>query len=123
MERVQRQTELIVLSYFPSLHQKLNVAVILVQSEGNHPCEIDCRFLQNMQLLSALDPNADIEVLSATFREIKERLRSEEHREQMLRIMEDSFSNCIRISDRQSVTIKDNISTELDEIVARYLQR
>jgi hypothetical protein len=48
-----------------------------------------------------LDPDADLKVLDALLSEIRDRLLSPSHRSDMIRQLEDSFSNAIQISQRR----------------------
>jgi hypothetical protein len=60
------------------------------------------------------DPDSDFEMIEATLAEIQDRLRSPASR-YMLRQMEDSFSNIIRISDRKKCPIPAFCSGPLGE--------
>jgi hypothetical protein len=68
----------------------------------------------------SLDPHADIEMLAALFEDIERRLGSPDLRQDMLLMIQNSFSNAIRISDKQSCVLQDP-NLEIEAIAARYL--
>jgi hypothetical protein len=51
--------------------------------------------------IRVLDPHADLKMLEALFTEIRDRLSSEGQRSEMIRQLEDSFSNIIQLSQRR----------------------
>jgi hypothetical protein len=52
-----------------------------------------------------VDPDADLEMLKALLTEIRDRLVTEGERSDMIRQLEDSFSNVIQISERQECPV------------------
>jgi DUF3037 family protein len=53
------------------------------------------------------DPDADVEMLDASLREIKARLLSKVERSEMIRQMEESFSNVVQVSKRKGCLVAD----------------
>ena len=49
----------------------------------------------------AVDPEADVEMVTALFTEIRDRLSSKVQRSEMIHQLEDSFSNVIQLSQRR----------------------
>ena len=66
-----------------------------------------------------LDPDSDVEMLEALLTDIKHRLSSKDERPNMVRQMEDSFSNVVQISPRQKCPVAP--SPEIIEAFARGL--
>jgi Protein of unknown function (DUF3037) len=66
-----------------------------------------------------VDPDADLEMLQALLTEIRDRFDSEGERSDMIRQIEDSFSNVIQISERQECPVAP--SPEAVETLARKL--
>jgi hypothetical protein len=52
-----------------------------------------------------LDPTADLEMLRALFREIRDRLLSKDERPNMIRQLGDSFSNVVQVSERRKCPV------------------
>jgi hypothetical protein len=52
-----------------------------------------------------LDANSDLKMLASLLKEIKDRLLSKEARADMIRQMEDSFSNVVQVSQRRKCPV------------------
>jgi hypothetical protein len=66
-----------------------------------------------------LDPDSDLEMLGALLTEIRDRLLSKDQRWDMIRQMEDSFSNVVQVSQRRKCPA--GLRTEMVEDFARRL--
>jgi len=118
-----RCIEFFVLSYVPQVvcEEKYNLALIALERRDERACSTDARFISDTKALLNFDPNADIEMVSALFDEIKERLRRPEDAEDFLQMMLDSFSNVIQISDRKRIFISGDPADEIDKLAADYI--
>ncbi len=107
-----------VVSYAPtaSSEQSVNIAVVIV-GDGF----ADVRFVPNWERVMALDPEADIELLTALASEIRDDLRAADQREDALHRMQDSWSNTIRVSPSKGC-LTDNPATEIEILASQYLK-
>jgi hypothetical protein len=108
--------EFLLLQYAPNAvtEEAINIGVLVLNEQG-----ADVRFRKDWDLLSRLDPDADLEMLDAIRRDIEMKFHSPE-REEMLKTIETSFSNTIRCSSRGQVLCEDPV-TEIDRLVRMYL--
>jgi len=80
----------------------------------------DVRFVRDWQRVLALDPGADIGLMKGLAHEIRDKLHAGEQREQMLLVMEDSFSNAIQLSPRKGCLTEDP-AIEIEALASQYL--
>lgn len=125
MRTEHRCIEFFVLSYVPQVfrEEKYNLALIALERRDERTCSTNARFISDTKALLDFDPNADIDMVSALFDEIKERLRRPEDAEDFLQMMLDSFSNVIQISDGKRVFISGDPADEIDKLAADYISR
>jgi len=123
MRTEHRCIEFFVLSYVPQVvsDEKYNLALIALERRDERTCSTDARFISDTKALLNFDPNADIDMVSALFDEIKEKLRRPEDAEDFLQTMLDSFSNVIQISDRKTVIISGEPASEVTNLAALYI--
>jgi hypothetical protein len=118
----RRQCEFFLLRYAPDAvkDEFVNVGVVLVESGGGWA---DVRFTKDWKRVRCLDPEADVEMLEGLEREIKERLlEGGSSREWLLKRMEDTFSNTIRLSEAKAV-LADSPQEEIGRLAEMYLER
>jgi hypothetical protein len=113
----QRMVKIFLVSYVPSALQDrcVNIAVVMVGSGF-----ADARFARDWQGVLAIDPEADTELLTELTREIRDKLRVTDQREEMLFQMEDSWSNTIQLSAGKGCLTKDP-ATEIEMLASLYL--
>lgn len=99
----------------PLRDESVNIAVVMV-GDGF----ADVRFVRDWQRVLALDPGADIGLMKGLAREIRDKLHAGEQREQMLLVMEDSFSNAIQLSPRKGCLTEDP-AIEIEALASQYL--
>jgi len=96
--------EYCLLHYVPSLlsDKSVSIAVIVFNSSDleNGICTMICAADWQTKV-RILEPNTDLEMLSVLLTEIRDRLLSPSHRSDMIRQMEDSFSNIVQVSQRR----------------------
>jgi len=97
---------------------RVNLGVVLLGADSEAK---DVRFAQDWDWVHNICPDADLGLLSATCREIEKRIKHGDA-EEMIRLMEDSFSNAIQISDRIEY-LTDNPSCAMHELAALLLSR
>lgn len=95
--------EYFLLKYVPNVIEDASIliAAILVDPEDleNGMCTI--RVAADWRnKVRFLDPGSDLEILEAILTEIRDQLLSKQQRSEIIRQMEDSFSNVLRVSRR-----------------------
>lgn len=115
--------EYFVLQYVPNVanDKSIAIAAILIGSRADLKkgiCAMSVAADWQTQV-RLLDPDSDLEMLGALLTEIKDRLLSKAERSDMIRQLEDSFSNVIQVSPRRKCPIVP--SPESIEVFAREL--
>ncbi len=123
MTAEQRHIEVFVLSYVPQVvgDNRYNVGLLALERRDGRRRFLSARFIPNTAGLLAFDPDADVGMLLACFREIKQRLHEREDADAFLQVMLDSFSNTIQISDEKTVVISGDPQDEIDKLAAIYV--
>lgn len=117
-----QQIEYFVVRYQPDVVQEnfINIGVVMV---GIGDTDFgDARFLTNWTPVLSIDPDADTELLKECAADIGDQIRNRRQRRQILKMMMESFSNCIQLS-RPRVCVCEDPLTKLDKLSVRYLQR
>ena len=106
-----------VLAYAPNPlnDEKVNIGVVI---EGEGFAEV--RFVSNWTRIKGIDPHANIGFLKSIADEIRVNLQLESEREAMLRLMHDSWSNTIIVSDWKTCSGTD-ATVEMEALVSQYL--
>jgi len=103
-----RNVEYCFLQYVPNIESSKSVlmAAIFVDSgdSTNEICSmtISANWQRDVRFV---DPDADLETLAASLTEIRNHLLSPTHRAEMIRQLEDSFSNAIQVSPRWKCSV------------------
>jgi hypothetical protein len=89
------------LEYVPSALADLSFSIAVIFIDHSAPdtglCSMSVRMDWRVKL-RLIDPYCDLQMLEALLKEIEVRLRSKGHRMEVLRQMEDSFSNILQLS-------------------------
>ena len=114
-----RQLQFFTIRYTPNIvtGEFINIAVILFDPSGGF-CGV--RFVSDWRPVRAFDPAADIEMLEALGREIEGQFRSGKG-EEMLKSMDDSFSNAIQLSPGTVYLVNDLPGEEIEKLAAHHL--
>ena len=109
--------EFSILSYFPSIINQhgINIAVIVV---GGGSAEV--QFVPDWKSVLAIDPLADVELLTSLADEIRETLKSPYEGDKLLGTMQLSWSNAIRLSTWKGC-LTDDRASEMEKLAAQYL--
>jgi hypothetical protein len=112
-----RKLEFFLVRYIPNAlrDEFINIALVMV---GGGVAEV--RFVRDWQRVLALDPDADIGLLKGLMGELRDGLRTGSQQDEILLMMETSFSNAIQLSPRQGC-LTDDLTTEIETMTARYL--
>jgi len=113
-----RQLQFSVIRYTPNIvaGEFINIGVVLFDPSGGF-CGV--RFVRDWQQVLVFDPDADIEVLEALGREI-EGLFLGGKGEEILKTMEDSFSNAVQLSPG-TVCLGNDPEKEIEKLASQYL--
>jgi DUF3037 family protein len=98
-----RNVEYCVLRYVPNvLSDKIaSIAAIFIDSSDLENGICTMILAPNWRIeAQLLDPDADLEMLEALLTEVRDRLHSKQQRGEMIRELEDSFSNIVQVSQR-----------------------
>ena len=116
----QVQVEHFALRYVPNVMSKDFVTIGLVMVALGSRDFAEARFLTDWSPVLRLDPNADLDFLNATAREIREKIRHREKREHIVQQIKDSFSNNLQISEPR-VSICDDPLAQFERLSGQYL--
>jgi hypothetical protein len=118
----RRRCEFFLLRYVPDAvkDEFVNVGVVMTEADGGYA---EVRFTADWKRVRCLDPDADIETLEGMEQEIRERLHEGgANREWLLKRMEDTFSNAIRLTPAKAV-LAESPEEELGRLAEMYLER
>jgi hypothetical protein len=115
-----RRLKFVILRYRPIILNQSSINIAVLSYEVDTGSFGDARFLNGWEAALRLDPNADIEMLDALKREIQSGWPNVERREALLRMLLDSFSNSVQISEEHSC-LTNNPLDEMQDLVLRYL--
>jgi hypothetical protein len=113
----QHTVEVFLVSYVPNALKDESVNMGLLMVGGSFA---DVRFARDWKRVLALDSDADIELLSALTLEIREKLRDLGRPEEILRRMEDSWSNSVQLSAGKGY-VTDDPAKEIEILASQYL--
>jgi hypothetical protein len=109
--------EFFLLSYAPHALREESIPFAVVAAWDD---SADVQVVNNWQRIVALDPEADIELLTALACEIRDKVRAMDQREKMVLLMKDSWSNAIRLTPGKGyLTI--NPEAAVKALVSQYL--
>jgi hypothetical protein len=119
----RRQFEFFLLRYVPDevKDEFVNVGVVMVEAGANGGGFADVRFTRDWGRVRCLDPLADVEMLAALERDIREQLATTYDRGVLLRRLEDSFSNVIQLSQTKGCLAEDPVR-EIEAMASIYLE-
>lgn len=120
----KRAYEFFLLRYVPNVvrGEFVNIGLVLTCRERGPEAFVEVRFTRNWRRVLRLDPNADIEMLEALAKEIRERLaETGADREQMLSILRDTFSNLVQVSP-QKACLTESPQDEAARLAQMYLE-
>ena len=117
------QFECFFVQYAPnSLEERtLNIGVVLIgRGHATERC-FYTRFISEWETVQKFDPDADIEMLKSVTIDLERQLTESAQREETLRMIQESFSNAIRISSPKPCLRRDP-EAELDVLTSQLLR-
>jgi hypothetical protein len=122
---VARNVEYCVLDYVPNIvrDKSVSIAAIFIdacdEEKGTCTMTLAADWQTQVQLV---DPNTDLEMVAAVLSEIGERLLSPGQRCEVIRQLEDSFSNTVRVSERRKCPVMPSADT-IEAFARQILQK
>lgn len=120
----KRKLEFFLLRYVPDAvkGEFVNIGVVMFESGETGGGFADVRFTRDWRRVRCLDPQADVGVLVALEREIRNQLMEIRDRDLLIRRIEDSFSNLVQVSGVKGC-LSENPAEELTLLTRLYLKR
>jgi hypothetical protein len=120
----RRQLEFFLLRYMPDAvkGEFVNIGLVAIENGPNGAELIDVRFTRDWSRVLCLDPQADLDVLSALQREMRGEIGQTKDRAALLRRMEDSFSGVVQISQSMPAVTAELRATEIEATAKMFLE-
>lgn len=120
----KRKLEFFLLRYVPDAvkGEFVNFGLVTVV-DGAHGSEvIDVRFTRDRSRLLCFDPQADLEVLDALQKELRQEIGQVRGQAALLRRIEDSFSNVIQLSPVPPALTEKEALNEIEDVARIFLE-
>jgi hypothetical protein len=120
-----QQYEFFLLRYVPNAvtEEFINIGVVLLSATPDAPSGsrfAEARFIRDWHRVRCLDPDADLEMLSSLERGVRARFAAAGDREELLRLMNESFSGTIQLSATKGC-LTESPQQEIEHLAALYL--
>lgn len=119
----KRKLEFFLLRYVPDAvkGEFINFGLAMIEAPGLEGGFADVRFARDWRRLLCFDPQADLDLLQAMERDIRQRVVEVRNCEEVMRTLNDSFSNAIQLSGAQGC-LTDDPTKEIEEMARYYLE-
>lgn len=119
----KRKLEFFLLRYVPDAvkGEFVNFGLAMIEVSGIGGGFADVRFTRDWRRLLCFDPQADLDLLQAMERDIRQRVVEVRNCEEVMRVLNDSFSNAIQLSGSQGC-LTDDPEHEIEEMARYYLE-
>lgn len=119
----KRKLEFFLLRYVPDAvkGEFVNIGLVMIEAQKVDGSFTDVRFTKDWRRVQCLDPDADVDLLRAMEADIRRRVVEVRSCEEVMRILNDSFSNAIQLSGAQGCVTEDP-TKEIEEMVRIYLE-
>lgn len=101
--------------------ESINLGVVAIEYGGGGGGFADVRFVRNWRRLHCFDPLADVDELQTLEREIRQDLQDPQRRAELLRRVNDAWSNVIRCEPVQGCLTQSPV-LEMERLSAMYLE-
>jgi hypothetical protein len=102
--------------------ESINLGVVAIAAESSEPGAFaDIRFIRNWRRLQCFDPLSDMEELQAIERDIRQDLHDPQKQAELLKRLNDSWSNVIRFDHLQGCLTESPV-LEMERLSAIYLE-
>jgi hypothetical protein len=115
----RRQCEFFLLRYVPDAvkNEFVNFGVVMIGDNGF----AEVRLTKDWRRVRCLDPDADVDMLVAIEEAVRRQLKSADGRDQLLRLIADSFSNTVQLSPATACLAEDPLA-EVERLAEMYLE-
>jgi hypothetical protein len=120
----KRKLEFFLLRYVPDAvkGEFVNFGLVAIEDGPGGASLVDVRFTKDWGRVQCLDPQADVDVLEALQREVRQEIGQMRDRAALLRRIEDSFSNVIQISPVMPALTEKTALAEVDDVARMFLE-
>jgi hypothetical protein len=120
----KRKLEFFLLRYVPDAvkGEFVNFGLVALENGPDGASLLDVRFAKDWGRVQCLDPQADLEVLEALQREIRQEIGQMRDRAALLKRMEDSFSSVVQISSVMPALTEKIAVAEVDNVARMFLE-
>jgi hypothetical protein len=120
----KRKLEFYLLRYVPDAvkGEFVNFGLVAIGGSSNGAVLADVRFTKNSSRLLCLDPQADLDVLEKLQNELRREIGSAKDQAELLRRIEDSFSNVIQLSPVMPAVTEKIATAEIEEVARIFLE-
>lgn len=120
----KRKLEFFLLRYVPDAvkGEFVNFGLLAVENGPNGAELIGVRFTRDWGRVLCLDPQADLDVLSALQREMQQEIGQTKDRAALLKRMEDSFSGVVQISQAMPAFTAELPTTDIETVAKTFLE-
>ena len=120
----RRKLEFFLLRYVPDAVKGEFVNFgLMALGEGSNGAElIDVRFTRDWSRVLCLDPQADLDVLSALQKEIRQEIGRKKDELTLLKKMEDSFSGVVQLSAVMPALTERTAVSEIEDVARIFLE-
>lgn len=118
----KRHLEVFLLRYVADAIRQITVPIgIIMHEPGREGGFADVRFTKDWKLVRCVDPQADVDILSALENEIRARLVSADDRAALFRQFQDLYSNVLQVSPG-TACLADDPALEIEVMVSTYFE-
>jgi hypothetical protein len=120
----RRKLEFFLLRYVPDAvkGEFVNFGLMAIENGPNGTELIDVRFTRDWGRVLCLDPQADLDVLSALQNEIRQEIGRTKDQVTLLKKMEDSFSGVVQVSPVMPVLTERTVVAEIADVARMFLE-
>jgi len=120
----KRKLEFFALRYVPDVvkGEFVNFGLVTFADGGDGSEVIDVRFARDRGRLLCLDPQADLELLDALQKELRQEIGQSRDQAALLRRIEDSFSNVIQLSPVLPAMTQKGALGEIEDVARIFLE-
>lgn len=120
----KRHLEFFLLRYVPDAvkGEFVNFGLMAIENGPNGAELIDVRFTRDWGRVLCLDPQADLDVLSALQKEIRQEIGRTKDQVTLLKKMEDSFSGAVQLSAVMPVLTERTAVSEIEDAARMFLE-
>jgi hypothetical protein len=118
----KKHLEFVLLRYVADTIRQITLPIGIVMYEpGREGKFADVQFTRDWRQVRCIDPQADVEMLAALEEEIRSRLVLYDDRSEVLRQLQDSFSNVVQVS-RAKACLAEDPAHEIKAMASMYLE-